>query len=477
MILVVYEVALPTIDPAVLAPIVGPQRIEELAALARDLDGRRRGRSVVSVNSTETGGGVAEMLHVLVPYARGLGIDARWIVIDGDADFFAITKRLHNHIYGTAGDGGPMGPAEHEHYEAVQRANGAELAAVVRPGDIVLLHDPQTAGLAARLHVGGAKVVWRCHIGSDTTNDWSEAGWEFLRPYLEPPAVDAYVFSRTGFAPPWIDTSKLRAIAPSIDPFATKNVDLDAETVTRILVAVGLIAGPADPTTYVRGDGATRRIEHGCDVIRTGPPPGPDTPLVVQVSRWDRLKDMIGVLHGFADYVVENQDAQLVLAGPVVTAVADDPEGADALRECWDAWRQLPHHARSRVQIACLPMSDPEENAAIVNALQHHAAVVVQKSLAEGFGLTVSEAMFKSRPIVASAVGGLVDQVVDGDTGILLPDPTDLRAFGAALDRLLADGAEAARMGARGRQRVVEHFLPDRQLRDWLPVIERLLDG
>jgi trehalose synthase len=470
-----HEVTLPTFDPAVLGPIVGDQRVKELAALARELDGRRTGRSVISVNSTEAGGGVAEMLHVLVPYARGLGVDARWIVIDGDPEFFAITKRLHNHIYGASGDDGPLGAAEHEHYEAVARANGAELAAVVRPGDVVLLHDPQTAGLAGALHAAGARIVWRCHIGADTPNERSEAGWEFLRPYLEPPAVDAYVFSRTGFAPAWIDRSRLSEIAPSIDPFATKNVELDPDVVLGILASVGLVAGPDGPASYVCGDGARRRIEHGCDVIRTGPPPRPDTPLVVQVSRWDRLKDMIGVLRGFADYVVDDRDAQLVLAGPVVTAVADDPEGAEALRECWDAWRELPHHARTRVQIACIPMSDPDENAVIVNALQRHAAVVVQKSLAEGFGLTVSEAMFKSRPVIASAVGGLASQVVDGETGVLLPDPTDLRAFAAALERLLADPAEAARMGEHGRRRVVDHFLPDRQLRDWLPVLEAVL--
>jgi trehalose synthase len=139
--------------------------------------------------------------------------------------------------------------------------------------------------------------------------------------------------------------------------------------------------------------------------------------MVVQIARWDRQKDMVGVLRGFADFVVGDGGAQLVLAGPVVTAVADDPEAAAVFDECLEAWRHLPHHARTRIALACLPMADVRENAVIVNALQRHATVVVQKSLAEGFGLTVSEAMYKRRPVIASAVGGIVSQIVDGESG------------------------------------------------------------
>jgi trehalose synthase len=183
---------------------------------------------------------------------------------------------------------------------------------------------------------------------------------------------------------------------------------------------------------------------------------------------------MAGVLRGFADYVVGDGEAQLVLAGPVVTAVADDPEGIQVLHECRDAWRGLPHHARRRVALACLPMADSEENAIIVNALQRHAAVVTQKSLAEGFGLTVSEAMYKRRPVIASAVGGILDQIVDGDSGVLLPDPTDLDAFSAALATVLADPVRARALGERAHERVVERFLPDTQLGHWGTLIAGL---
>jgi hypothetical protein len=189
-------------------------------------------RAVVCVNSTATGGGVAEMLHVLLPYVRGIGIDTRWLVIEGDERFFAITKRLHNHLYGTGGDGGELGAAEHEHYEAVLRDNAA-LAAMVMPGDVVLLHHPQPAGLAATMRERGARVVWRCHVSTDTTNEHTDVGWDFLRRYIEPPLVDAYVFTRRAFAPPWTRDAILHEIPPSIDPFSPKNLELSPEETRR----------------------------------------------------------------------------------------------------------------------------------------------------------------------------------------------------------------------------------------------------
>jgi trehalose synthase len=172
--------------------------------------------------------------------------------------------------------------------------------------------------------------------------------------------------------------------------------------------------------------------------------------------------------------VERNDDAHLVLAGPAVTAVADDPEGALVLEECWAAWRQLSPRVRRRVTLACLPMDDLEENAAIVNALQRHATVVVQKSLAEGFGLTVSEAMYKSTPVVASAVGGIVDQIVDGESGVLLADPTDLDGLASRVVELLDDPARRDRIARGGQERAIEHFLPNRHLGQWLDLLAGL---
>ena len=192
---------------------------------------------------------------------------------------------------------------------------------------------------------------------------------------------------------------------------------------------------------------------------------------MTQISRWDPLKDMLGVMHGFVENVLDGTDAHLVLAGPVVTAVADDPEAADVLGEVTEQWRALPHAARSRVQLVCLPLVDVEENAAIVNALQRHADVVVQKSLAEGFGLTVTEALYKGTPVVASAVGGITDQITDGVNGRLVKDPTDLAEFGAAVREMLDDPLAAGRLGAAGHERAVEEFLPDTHLAQWQQVL------
>jgi trehalose synthase len=198
-----------------------------------------------------------------------------------------------------------------------------------------------------------------------------------------------------------------------------------------------------------------------------------EVPMVLQVSRWDRLKDPIGVMRGFIEHVPEAAGAHLVLAGPAL--VGDDPEGVEVLSEVKELWRSWPEPARRRVHIVSLPLDDVEENAAVVNALQRRAAVVVQKSLREGFGLTVAEAMWKARPVVASRRGGIQDQIQHGVSGWLLDDPTDLREYGARVQAVLADPEVAARVGAAAHERVQRHFLAPRQLIQWDEVLERLL--
>lgn len=469
------EVEIEALDTGRLEELIGPERAEDFgrnAAAARML---LSGRRVVNVNSTASGGGVAELLQTLLAYARGVDVDTHWVVVAGDEAFFTITKRLHNNLYGARGDGGPLGPEERAHYEATLRANAAELASFVRAGDVVLLHDPQTAGLVDAVRGMGAKVVWRCHIGCDDPGEVVEYGWAFLRHYIE--HADAYVFTRAEFAPAWIDPSLVHVITPSIDPFGAKNTALSREAAHAILHYVGLL-GDGEPSvvaSFRHRDGSPGRVERRVDILQTGPPPDAKTPLVVQLSRWDRLKDMLGVLHGFAEHVDRRHGAHLMLVGPAVHGVTDDPEGGAVLDDCIEAWRALPHASRARVHLACVPMHDADEAAIIANALQRHATIVTQKSLAEGFGLTVVEAMWKHRPVVASRVGGIVNQIDDGTSGLLIDDPTDLAAFGAAINRLLADPPWAQQIGEQAYERAHRDFLADIHLEHFASLFTALL--
>ena len=469
------EVQVGAVAPAHLESVIGAERVDGLERLAVDARASLDGRQVINVNSTATGGGVAELLQTLLAYTRGVGVDARWLVVRGDPAYFEITKRLHDGLYGSFGDGGALGAAERSHYETTLRHNAVELLTIIRPGDVALLHDPQTAGLAPELAAVGARVVWRCHVGRDEANEPSRRAWDFLRPYLE--HVAGFVFSKARFAPPWVSRDRLMVIPPSIDPFSAKNEPIEPDEVAAILQYVGLIddGRPRRPgATFTRRDGSPGRVNRHADILQTGPPPPQDAPLVMQASRWDVWKDMRGVMLGFAEHLEDLTDTHLVLAGPSVHSVADDPAAARVLDDCIVAWRGLPHAVRTRTHLACVPMADADEAATIVNALQRHATVVVQKSLAEGFGLTVAEAMWKHRPVIASAVGGITDQITDRETGYLLSDPTDLRAFAAATRRLLGDPAERERIGSQAYARVLERFMPDRHLEQWTQVIAGL---
>jgi trehalose synthase len=452
-----------TLDPARLAPVIGARRLASLLEMAARTRERLDGRRVVNVNSTATGGGVAELLHVLLGYARGAGVGTEWLVIRGTPEFFVTTKRIHNWLYGTPGDGGALGSRERRLYEGTIAANAEAIRAGVRTGDVVVVHDPQPAGLIPLLAESGATVVWRCHVGIDRSNEWTQRAWAFLQRYVEP--AHAHVFSRAAFAPPFVNAETLAVIAPSIDPFSTKNMSLSRSERSAILGSAGL----------VDARGRSSRLRRASDVLRGRSAPRAGDLLVAQISRWDRLKDMSGVLRGFVEHVPRATRAQLVLAGPAFAGVADDPEAEAVWQETAALWHGLDQHDRERVHLALIPMDDPQENALVVNALQRHATVVVQKSLAEGFGLTVAEAMWKSRPVIGSAVGGIADQLVDGVSGILIEDPHDLDAFGRSLARLLRAPDERRRLGRNARARAKDRFLPDRHLEDYALLVERML--
>ena len=441
-----------------LTPVIGGERLARLVQAADQFRRELGGRAVWNVSSTAAGGGVAEMLQVLLGYVEDAGITSRWMVITGDAEFFVITKRLHNQIHGQFA-GGPLTADDVRHYEQMLAANAAELLELIRPGDLVLLHDPQTAGLTESLKEAGALVAWRCHIGLDWENEATAAAWNMLRRYLT--HASGFVFSRREYVPAWIPDERVAIIPPSIDPFSPKNQYLDEYTVRGILTKIGVLDGslPGRPVTYLGRDGTPGYITRSAEVTADRLP-GPGDPLVVQVSRWDQLKDMPGVMHGFADYVAPAGRGFLLLVGPAVAGVSDDPEGAAVFADCLLQWRELPPAVRAKVLLVTLPLDDADENGAMVNALQRHASVIAQKSLAEGFGLTVAEGMWKGRPVVGSAVGGIIDQIPPG-AGVLLPDPRDLRSFGMTVRELLDDPAVATKMGAAAHAYIGQHYVGD----------------
>ena len=426
-----------------------------------------RGRAVWNVTSRARSGGVVELVSSLTALARGAGIDARWEVIDAGDDFFHFAKRLHNNLHGRNGDGEAYGDAERRIYEEAL-GERLHLVELVAPGDVVVLHDPQTAGLTPLLKEAGAQVIWRCHVGLDSPNDLTRRAWRFLGPYLE--RADAFVFSRPQFLWEDMDRGRAHVIRPSLNPLSPKNQELDPGTVDAILAVTRLQPdGPLGDTSFVRLDGTPGRVDRTVSLAEDEPLP-PDVPLLLQVSHWNHLKDPVGVVQMFAEEVAPECEAHLVIAGPDIAGVGDEPEARDVYQQTLSARERLDRPARSRVHIATVPIDDPEESAATINALQRRAAVALQKSRGEGFGMTVLEAMWKGRPTVCSRVGGLQEQVIDGVTGYLL-DPGDQRGAGRRIVELVADPRLRQRMGAAGHARVRSEFLLPREGAEWVDLL------
>ena len=453
--------------PDPFAAVLGDDPMKRFTDRAAAIAERLEGRTVWHVNSTARGGGVAEMLASLLAYDTGLGIVNRWLVIDTDEAFLDVTKKIHNRLHG-APDEGAFEPKEKEAYEARLEQEAAALKDFVSERDVVLLHDPQVAGLVAPAKELGATVLWRLHIGADEIDDVVRDAQEFLRPFIE--GADGFIFSRKAHVWDGLPEDRVAIIPPCIDAFSPKNQDLTDEQVAAILGTAGIASGPtpdAEPTDPEVTLEARRRH---------GEPLDPDAVVVAQIGRWDRLKDPIGVINGFAEHIAPNTDAHLLLAGPLADAVDDDPDGSEVMKEVLAAVDALSADVKDRIHIENLPAHDIDQSAFMVNAIQRRADVMVQKSLAEGFGLTVAEAMWKSRPMVASGVGGIQDQIEHGETGLLIDDPEDLAAFGGAVTQLLSNRERAQEMGEKARGSVRDRFLVPSHLMTWYEVLESALD-
>jgi trehalose synthase len=394
------------------AEVAGEDVVDHLRQLAAPL----KGMKVVHVNSTKAGGGVAEILAKLVPLKNELGIDASWETIRGNAAFFAITKSLHNALQGNRIT---IPDAELKAYEEICRENASSLRADLEPADMVFVHDPQPAPLAAYTPRRKGKWIWRCHIDVSRPH---RPVWKYLREFLV--EYDASIFSLAEFAQPLPHTQYL--IPPSIDPLSEKNVPLDEEETRSVYESFGI---------------------------------DPERGVMLQVSRFDRFKDPLGVIEAYRLAKKFTPGLQLVLAGGTAD---DDPEGSVVLDEVRASSGGDPD-----IHILLLP---PDSHRTI-NAVQRAADVVLQKSKREGFGLTVAEAMWKGKPVIGGNVGGIRLQIADDHTGFLVATPE-----GAALRirYLLHHRDELRRMGEKARAYVRENFLLTRHLREYLTVMVSL---
>lgn len=396
------------------AAVAGRDVVQHLRQLANIL----KGLKVVHVNSTREGGGVAEILRKLVPLMEALGLETRWEVITGETEFFQCTKGFHNGLQGFH-----VGISESmlRNYEEVNARNAESLRGVLEEADFVFIHDPQPAALAHFCPNRRGKWVWRCHI--DCSRPYRPV-WKYVSRWVQ--NYDASIFSLAEFAQALPHPQYL--IAPSIDPLSDKNIDLPEEEVRGVYDQFGL---------------------------------DPNLPLVVQISRFDRFKDPLGVIDAYRA-ARKMTLLQLVLAGG---GAADDPEAKVVLEEVKRAAADDPD-----IHVLVLP---PDAHRT-VNALQQAADIVLQKSIKEGFGLTVAEAMWKSTPVIGGDTGGIRLQVINHYTGFLVRTPE-----GAALRirYLLHRRDELLKMGQRAKRLVQENFLLTRQLREYLALMISVIHG
>jgi trehalose synthase (ADP-glucose) (EC 2.4.1.-) len=392
-------------------PFVGEETINELFILSKKLAGLK----VLHVNSTYKGGGVAEILQRLVPFMNELGIKAEWKVFKGDEKFFSFTKKLHNLLHLPSEK--HISSDEFVYYLKITYENLKGIN--TEDYDIIFIHDPQPMGLIINKQKN-QKWIWRCHI--DTSTPHPQA-WNFIENFLN--SYDACIFHMPEFVYEKIEIPTY-IIPPSIDPFHPKNIDLPEEEILNTLTKFGI---------------------------------DPEKPIILQVSRFDRLKDPFGVFEAFK-LVKRKYDCQLILAG---TFAADDPEGEEVYKEILNLTAD-----EKDVFILNLPPDSHKE----INALQRGATVVVQKSLKEGFGLVVSEAMWKSKPVVGSNVGGIKRQIVHGITGYLVES---VEGAAMRIKQLLANKNLREEMGFHAKERVKHRFLIIRHLRDYLLLIIKIL--
>jgi len=479
------------VEPLHAATLADYESIADLSGTVRDLRqeaaSRLAGlndRRLVMVNSTAQGGGVAELLPPLLSLMRDLGFETTWLVMETqEKAFFRLTKHLHNLIHGV---GDPVLTAEDRAlYDRVNAENADAIEPYLSPGDILVIHDPQPMGAGALLRdTMDIAAIWRCHIGLDRETPQTRAAWDFLDPYAG--SYDHAVFTAPEYIPGSL-AGRATIIHPGIDPLSDKNRPLKVHDLVGILANAALIKpwGPVvtpsfpEPAKRLQADGswapATEPEDFGL-LFR---------PIVTQISRWDRLKGFLPLMDGFValklglesrtDLDEHHRHAlelvRLVLAGPDPASVDDDPEGKEVLAELSAAFASLPPHLQADVAMISLPMSSTKNNALIVNALQRCSDVIAQNSLQEGFGLTVTEPMWKRGALMGSSAVGIRQQIRAGLDGLIVQDPEDPHQVAEAIDTHLSDPARRELLGRSARQRVHDNFLVFSQVQSWLELL------
>ncbi len=386
--------------------------MDQIRALAEPLQGKR----VLHLSATAFGGGVAEILYTLVPLMRDAGLDAEWRVIYGQDEFFDVTKTIHNALQG---DSTGLSDEQQETFRRYNRLNAEALEGTY---DAVIVHDPQPAAVIEHARGSATHWIWRCHIDLSEPN---RSVLDFLLPWLG--RYDATVFHRRQYVPSGNGLPAAYIWPPAIDPLAPKNMALSAEDAAYIL------------------------NQFGIDVER---------PLVTQVSRFDPWKDPLGVIEAWRIVRRSYPQVQLALVGSMAH---DDPEG-------WEYYNRTVSAADGDPDIFILSNLN-NVGSVEVNAFQVHSSALLQKSVREGFGLTVTEALWKARPIAAGRVGGIVDQIQDGETGYLVES---VEECATATERILDDPQHARSMALKGKEFVRRSFLTPRLLRDWLALFNEL---
>ncbi len=381
---------------------------EDLGVL-KDFSKKLKGKHIAFVNSTAFGGGVAELFHSIVPLSRSMDVDLHWFVMEGDPKFFAITKKMHNMLQGK---GGEITKEEFDYYLETNRKNAEEMRGDF---DIIVIHDPQPMAIPFFMKQKSGRFIWRCHIDTSVPNEQAK---EIIKRFL--PLYDEAIFSMDAFAY-GLSAPNYRIIYPSIDPLSPKNVDMTPSEVKEIVEKFGV------------------------DIKK---------PIIVQISRFDPWKDPLGVIDVYRELKKKYRDIQLVLIGSMAT---DDPEG-------WKFYQKTLRHAGEDKDLFILSNLDGVGNRE-VNAFQRAATIVLQKSIREGFGLTVSEALWKKRAVIGGRVGGITVQIRHGENGYLVSSNEECVQVA---DELLNNAERRNNFGIKGYEKVANEFLITRHIKDYL---------